>query len=228
MIFELTHVSDEVPRIKRETHESNLQLLRLKCKRLIAFYNSHAIETDQKISQDNVETGSFPWKKPTSNYLQEFFFMMLFLKPRSIVPFEEKLKAVEAWMLWQRAQEEKIQSENEMRQYLRSINQNIVALRNKRDELLSTGTIEPSHSSQSNRSSQKICQHKAVLALLAIRKLELQQNNAIVCFRRDPTLLPVTYPGIDYSLERQSDDEEGEDSEECEDSEESEDEKEED
>jgi hypothetical protein len=70
-----------------------------------------------------------------SNILYEST-LLTYIK-KNLVAFQDKLKAVDTWQLWERAREEKLQSEKEMKQHLTCLDRDIVSLEAKRAELIS-------------------------------------------------------------------------------------------
>ena len=108
------------------------------------------------------------------------------------VPFNEKIDIVNGWMMLQRAKEEKIQSEDEMKQFLSCIQEQITKLGTQKEEWLAYAA-EPDAGSTTipyqRLRLKKIGQQKAIIASLEIEKLKLQQANAVTCFGREPQLV---------------------------------------
>jgi hypothetical protein len=165
-----------------------------------------------------------------SNILYEST-LLTYIK-KNLVAFQDKLKAVDTWQLWERAREEKLQSEKEMKQHLTCLDRDIVSLEAKRAELISLDKeLSPdigfnmnsatllNEMLDLNRSIQKICRQKAVLVSQALEKLRYQQAEALSLYRQDPTLGTITDPSsgfdsvieADYSEESESDDSDEED-----------------
>lgn len=110
------------------------------------------------------------------------------------VTFNKKLKIVETWMFWQRAQEEKVQSVKEMMEYLTCLTKDITKLKDDlgyyRDEASSSTGQAIGEELKRIRKHQKVHESKANLVALEIVRLEYLLEKAVTCFQSDSSNPP--------------------------------------
>ncbi len=108
----------------------------------------------------------------------------------------EKFKIVDTWKLWQRSQEEIVQSEKEMTQFMKSLYDMRIKLQEDRQMYLQA---------LSGSSLQQLeLQSKANIVLLEINRLADTLENAISSFRRDSSLSVIIDACADLENDKES------------------------
>ena len=108
----------------------------------------------------------------------------------------EKFNIVDTWKLWQRSQEEIVQSEKEMTQFMKSLYDMRIKLQEDRQMYLQD---------LSGSSLQQLeLQSKANIVLLEINRLANTLENAISSFRRDSTLSVIIDACADLENDKES------------------------
>ena len=108
----------------------------------------------------------------------------------------EKFNVVDTWKLWQRSQEEIVQSEKEMTQFMKSLYDMRIKLQEDRQMYLQD---------LSGSSLQQLeLQSKANIVLLEINRLAYTLENAISSFRRDSSLSVIIDACADLENDKES------------------------
>jgi hypothetical protein len=108
----------------------------------------------------------------------------------------EKFNFVDTWKLWQRSQEEIVQSEKEMTQFMKSLYDMRIKLQEDRQMYLQA---------LSGSSLQLLeLQSKANIVLLEINRLANTLENAISSFRRDSSLSVIIDACADLENDKES------------------------
>jgi LytS/YehU family sensor histidine kinase len=108
----------------------------------------------------------------------------------------EKFNIVDTWKLWQRSQEEIVQSEKEMTQFMKSLYDMRIKLQEDRQMYLQA---------LSGSSLQQLeLQSKANIVLLKINRLANTLENAISSFRRDSSLSVIIDACADLENDKES------------------------
>jgi hypothetical protein len=108
----------------------------------------------------------------------------------------EKFNIVDTWKLWQRSQEEIVQSEKEMTQFMKSLYDMRIKLQEDRQMYLQA---------LSGSSLQQLeLQSKANIVLLEINRLANTLENAISSFRRDSSLSVIIDACADLENDKES------------------------
>ncbi|XP_046462839.1 uncharacterized protein LOC124209013 [Daphnia pulex] len=133
-----------------------ITLMSKKRSKLIAFISANS---KFKIQEDNLLTGHFPWQNLSGSQC------------RSNMTFHEKYQVVDNWMMFLRSREEVLQSEKEMRNYVKSLLEHTTLLENqiKQNDIF--------FSSTSTSKEMKIARQKNVI-------WSQEKENCISCWSR--------------------------------------------
>ncbi|EFX81859.1 hypothetical protein DAPPUDRAFT_317192 [Daphnia pulex] len=159
---------------KHDEYQESLKTMNKASEILLGFINNRSALT---LTHADVLVGIFPWNKPE-------------------ISFMEKFHIVDTWKLWQRSQEEIVQSEKEMTQFMISLYDMRIKLQEDRQMYLQA---------LSGSSLQQLeLQSKANIVLLEINRLANTLENAISSFRRDSSLSVIIDACADLENDKES------------------------
>ncbi|EFX63046.1 hypothetical protein DAPPUDRAFT_119585 [Daphnia pulex] len=144
---------------KQYEYQESLKTMNKASEILLGFINNRS--SALTLTHADVLVGIFPWNKPE-------------------ISFMEKFNIVDTWKLWQRSQEEIVQSEKEMTQFIKTVVR---------------------HTNQIARGSTD---SKANIVLLEINRLANTLENAISSFRRDSSLSVIIDTCADLENDKES------------------------